>query len=151
MSMLARASLPACFAFLTLSYTLLRVLLTARVHRPMASTKVFATWSKAAQSLPMVPAIEAAAKDAAAGGSGDVQGGRLDEGRRVGQPPPPLDRSRQVLGPRSCPDALVRCTDGLTIPTDRIADGMTVARLAEQRRATKLRTLAYKVRPMWRM
>ena len=50
MSMLARASLPACFAFLTLSYTLLRVLLTARVHRPMASTKVYARWSKAAQS-----------------------------------------------------------------------------------------------------
>ena len=94
MSMLARASLPACFAFLTLSYTLLRVLLTARVHRPMASTKVFATWSKAAQSQPMVPAIEAAAKDAAAGGSGDVQGDRVDEGRRVGQPPPPLDGIR---------------------------------------------------------
>ena len=72
MSMLARASLPACFAFLTLSYTLLRVLLTARVHRPMASTKVFARWSRAAQSQPMVPAIEAAVKDAAAGGSGDV-------------------------------------------------------------------------------
>ena len=145
MSMLARASLPACFAFLTLSYTLLRVLLTARVHRPMASTKVFATWSKAAQSQPMVPAIEAAAKDAAAGGSGDVQGGRLDEGRRVGQPPPPLDRSRQLLGPRSCPDALVRCTDGLTIPTDRIADGMTVGRAEESHQAsyTRVQSSAY--------
>ena len=145
MSMLARASLPACFAFLTLSYTLLRVLLTARVHRPMASTKVFATWSKAAQSQPMVPAIEAAAKDAAAGGSGDVQGGRLDEGRRVGQPPPPLDGCRPQLGLQGRPDALVRRTAGLTIPTDRIADGMTVGRAEESHQAsyTRVQSSAY--------
>ena len=140
MSMLARASLPACFAFLTLSYTLLRVLLTARVHRPMASTKVFATWSKAAQSQPMVPDTDATAKDAAAGGSGDVQGGRLDEGRRVGQPPPPLDRSRQVLGPRSCPEALERCRAALPIPTDGIVDGMAAGRAEEAQGAA---TFAY--------
>ena len=86
MSMLARASLPACFAFLTLSYTLLRVLLTARVHRPMASTKVFARWSKTAQSRPMVPDIEAAAEDAAAGHHSSAHEVSFDDGRRVGRP-----------------------------------------------------------------
>ena len=77
MSMLARASLPACFAFLTLSYTLLRALSTARVYRPMASTKVFTRWSKAAQSKPMVSDIDAAAKDAAAGHHSRAQEARL--------------------------------------------------------------------------
>ena len=105
MSMLARASLPACFAFLTLSYTLLRVLLTARVHRPMASTKVFSRWSKTAQSRPMVPVIEAAAEDAAAGHHSRAQDVSFDDGRRVGWPPPLLGGSRTLLGPRSCLEA----------------------------------------------
>ena len=90
MSMLARASLPACFAFLTLSYTLLRVLLTARVHRPMASTKVFARWFRTAQSRPMVPAIEAAAEDAAAGHHSSAQEAGICQCCRVGRLPPLL-------------------------------------------------------------
>jgi hypothetical protein len=99
MSMLARASLPACFAFLTLSYTLLRVLLTARVHRPMASTKVFARWSRAAQSQPMVPATETAAEGAAAGPHGSAQVVSFYEGRRLGRPWPQPRRCRPPLGP----------------------------------------------------
>ena len=138
MSMLARASLPACFAFLTLSYTLLRVLLTARVHRPMASTKVFARWFRTAQSRPMVPAIEAAAEDAAAGHHRSAQDIPFDDGRRVGRPWPPPGGSRPLLGTRSCPEALERCRAALPIPTDGLVDRRTAGRSEHGQGAAKL-------------
>ena len=95
-----------------------------------------------AQTSPIIARTEATAKDAAAGGHGIAQDGRVDEGRRVGQPPPPLDGCRPLLGLQGRPDALVRRTAGLTIPTDGIADGMTAVRAEESQKALYTRVLS---------
>ena len=89
----------------------------------------------------MVAGIEAAVEDAADGGCGSAQDDRVDEGRRVGQPPP-LDGCRPLLDLQGRPDALVRRTAGLTIPTDGIADGMTAVRAEESHKALYTRVLS---------
>ena len=92
--------------------------------------------------MPIIARTEATAKDAAAGGHGIAQDGRVDEGRRVGQPPPPLDGCRPLLALKGSPDALVRRTAGLTIPTDGIADGTTAGRAEESHQASYTRVLS---------
>ena len=88
-----------------------------------------------AHIFPMATTIEAEVKDAAAGGSGGAQDGRVDEGCRVGRPQPPPGRSRPPLGLRSCPDAQGRRRAGLSTPTDGLVVWRTAGRAEKAQRA----------------
>ena len=61
------------------------------------------------------------------------QDGRVAEGRRVGRPQPQPDRSRPLLGPRSCPEAQGGCRDRFSTPTDGVVDEMRAAELQRDR------------------
>ena len=54
----------------------------------------------------------------------DAQDGRAAEGRRVGRPQPQPDRSRPLLGPRSCPEAQGGCKDRLSTSMNGVVDEM---------------------------
>ena len=54
----------------------------------------------------------------------DAQDGRVAEGRRVGRPQPQPDRSRPLLGPRSCPEAQGGCKDRLSTSMNGVVDEM---------------------------
>ena len=84
-----------------------------------------------AHIFPMATTTEAAVKDAAAGGSGGVQDGRVGEGCRVGRPQPQPGRTRPPLGLRSCPEAQGRRRGGLFTPTVDLVDGRTAGRAEE--------------------
>ena len=86
----------------------------------------------------MVAGSEAAVKDAAAGGSGAAQRGRVDEGGRVGRPQPQPDRSRPPLGLRSCSEAQRRLRAGHIVRTDDLVDGRTAGRAEEAQEAASL-------------
>ena len=88
----------------------------------------------------MVAGTEAAVEEAAAGGSGDVQGGRIGEGRCEGRQQPQPDGSRPLLGLGSCPDSHRRRSAGISIPTDGLVDGMSAGRAEEAQGAA---TFAY--------
>ena len=100
-----------------------------------------------AQIIPMVAGSEAAVEDAAGGGDGAAQDGRVHEGCRVGRPQPPPGRTRPLLGLRSCPDAQGRRMGGLITRTDDLVDGKTAGRAEKGQGAAML---AYSFRPMWR-
>ena len=95
----------------------------------------------------MVAGIEAAVEDAAGGGCGSAQDGRVDEGRRVGRPQLQPVGSRPPLGPRSCPEALGSCRAGLLTPADEIVERDTDGRAVEGLGAAMV---AYSFRPIWR-
>ena len=89
MSMLARAALPARFAF---PDPLTHAAESARdcsLHRRVSVANDAVYPAETAQTSPIIAATEVAAKDAAFGGAGGAQGGRIDEGRRGARPPPP--------------------------------------------------------------
>ena len=84
-----------------------------------------------AQTFPTVAGSEAAVEDAAAGGSGSAQSGRVDEGGRVGRPQPQPDGSRPPLGLRSCSDTQRRPRAGLPARTGGLVDERTAGRAEE--------------------
>jgi hypothetical protein len=96
----------------------------------------------------MVAGIEAAVEDAAGGGCGSAQDGRVDEGRRVGRPQLQPVGSRPPLGPRSCPEALGSCSGRLSIPTDGVVDGRRAGRASVSQGAA---TIACTFMRMWRI
>jgi hypothetical protein len=71
-------SLHACVAFLNPLSGAADSAVDCSLHRPMAWATCLARWAKMAQSRPIVAATEAAAGDAAGGGCGGVQDGRVD-------------------------------------------------------------------------
>ena len=78
MSTSARRSLPASSAFPDLLLHASYSPVDCSLHRPAGSASGAGRWAKLAQIIPMVASNEATAKDAAAGGRGDPQDGRVD-------------------------------------------------------------------------
>ena len=145
MSIPADPSLPACVALPDLLSDAADSAANCSLHRPMAWANSRARWAKMAQINPMVAGIEAAVEDAAGGGCGSAQDGRVDEGRRVGRPQMQPVGSRPPLGPRSCPEALGSCSGRLFTPTDGVVDGRRADRAAVSQGAA---TIAYSFRPI---
>ena len=117
MSMLAHAALPAGFAF---PDPLTHAAESARdcsLHRRVSVADDAVYPAKTAQTSPTTAATEVAAKEAAFDGAGGAQGGRIDEGCRRAQPPPPAGRLRPPPGPGGRREAQERRRSGLPTHT----------------------------------
>ena len=82
MSMLARAALPARFAFPDPLTHASESAPDCSLHRSLSVANDAIFSPKTVQTSPIVTITEVAAKDAALNGPGGAQGGRIDEGCR---------------------------------------------------------------------